>query len=110
MPVHRYCVGCQSRFEGRGLRCADCAARRQREQPARPKRRPGYNQAERERRARTVAAHRAVFGDWCPGYQRPAHPSTDLTADHIVSVAAGGSEGGDLTVLCRGCNGRKGAR
>jgi 5-methylcytosine-specific restriction endonuclease McrA len=33
----------------------------------------------------------------------------DLTADHVVPVAAGGPEDGPLTVLCRGCNSAKGA-
>jgi 5-methylcytosine-specific restriction protein A len=62
---------------------------------------------ERKRRAAVVAAHRAEYGDWCPGWQRPAHPSTDLTADHLLAVAAGGDEGGSLAVLCRSCNGSK---
>lgn len=53
-----------------------------------------------------IAAHRAEFGDWCPGYERAPHPATDLTTDHVQarSLAAG------LAVLCRSCNGRKGAR
>lgn len=70
-------------------------------------RRPEYTYAERQRRAEAVRAWRAEFGDWCPGYGVPAHKSADLTADHVVSVRAGGAEQGALTVLCRSCNGRK---
>lgn len=62
---------------------------------------------ERQRRAATVAAHRAQHGDWCPGWHTPPHPSTDLTADHPTDVATGGSEHQDLNVLCRSCNSRK---
>jgi len=66
--------------------------------------------AERNRRAAVVAAHRAQYGDWCPGWQAPPHPATDLTADHIVAIAAGGHPSGPLQVLCRACNGRKSNR
>jgi hypothetical protein len=60
---------------------------------------------ERERRRRAVADHRAIVGDWCPGWQgRPAHPSADLTADHVKEVAAGGPVHGPLVVRCRACN------
>jgi 5-methylcytosine-specific restriction protein A len=64
-----------------------------------------------ERRRRVVAEHRATIGDWCPGWERhPAHPSADLTADHLVEVAAGGLESGPLVVRCRSCNGARSAR
>ena len=63
--------------------------------------------AETRRRAQAVAHHRAVHGDWCPGWRRPPHHSTDLTADHRTPVAAGGSEQGQLAVLCRSCNSTK---
>lgn len=70
-----------------------------------------YTAPERQRRAEAVAAWRATHGDWCPGWGgRPAHPSVDLTADHVTAVAAGGREDGPLVVLCRSCNGSKGAR
>lgn len=65
------------------------------------------NWAERQRRARAVAEHRTQHGDWCPGWHRPAHPSSDLTADHITPVAAGGHPHGPLQVLCRSCNSSK---
>jgi len=65
---------------------------------------------EDDRRAAAVVAHKRVHGDWCPGWQREPHPSSDLTADHPVAVGAGGDEGQALAVLCRSCNGAKGAR
>lgn len=64
---------------------------------------------ERKRRAQAVADWVAEHGHWCPGYGVPAHPSTDLTADHSLAVAHGGAQG-PLDVLCRPCNARKGAR
>ena len=59
------------------------------------------------RRRTTVTAHRAQQGDWCPGWRRPGHHATDLTADHVQPVAAGGAEAGLLGVLCRSCNSAK---
>lgn len=55
-----------------------------------------------------MAGHLAVYGAVCPGYNVPGHPSTDLTVDHIVPKARGGTDSVDnLTVLCRACNSRK---
>jgi 5-methylcytosine-specific restriction protein A len=79
--------------------------KRQRKQQVRP-----YTNAEKTRRAQVVADWRNTHGDVCPGWERDPHASTDLTADHVVAVGAGGAEQGPLTVLCRSCNGRKGAR
>lgn len=67
---------------------------------------PEYSYAERERMRAAVEAHRLHWGDRCPGYGVPSHPSTDLTADHVVPVSRGGT-GSPLTVLCRACNSRK---
>lgn len=67
-----------------------------------------YTNAERVRRAEVVAAHRVTFGNICPGYGVPSHvPSTPLSADHVLEVSAGGSEVGQLQVLCVSCNARK---
>lgn len=65
---------------------------------------------DRSRRKATVDAHRAEHGDWCPGWGVPAHPSADLTADHIDEISLGGDPTGALQVLCRGCNSRKAQR
>lgn len=63
---------------------------------------------ERNRRKAAVRAHIEAHGMVCPGYLKPAHPSLDLCADHVHSVALGGSPSGPLAVLCRSCNSRKG--
>ena len=61
--------------------------------------------------ARVIARHRGQCGNWCPGYGRDAHLAGDLTADHIVPLAAGGApfDPGNVGVLCRSCNSTKGA-
>ncbi len=63
--------------------------------------------AQIKRRAAVVENWRLTNGDTCPGYHTPPHQTNDLTADHIIPVAAGGPETGELGVLCRICNSRK---
>jgi len=103
----RPCLGCKQPVRGKP-RCGDC--QRVKDQ-AKRQRRPDLDDArERERRRRVVADHRAMVGDWCPGWERrPAHPSADLTADHVKEVAAGGRPDGRLVVRCRSCNGARSA-
>ncbi|GLY55203.1 HNH endonuclease [Lentzea sp. NBRC 102530] len=91
-------------------RCLSCAAVVDRGRTQGKRERRPYTHAERQRRAAAVDAHVAEHGPWCPGWSVPAHESDDLTADHVDPVAAGGAEDGPLGVLCRTCNGRKGAR
>jgi 5-methylcytosine-specific restriction enzyme A len=98
----RPCLSCGTLI-GQGSRCSGC----QRTAPT-TKRDTSY--AERMRRKRTVDQHRDEHGDWCPGYRCDPHPATDLTAEHLFPVAAGGADNGALTVLCRSCNSRRGAR
>ena len=74
-----------------------------------PTSRASWNRAERERRAAAVQAWVAEHGWTCPGWQRPAHPSRDLTAAHRVAVVNGGTTS-PLTVLCRSCNSRQGVQ
>jgi 5-methylcytosine-specific restriction enzyme A len=90
--------------------CRDC--QRTREQAKRVRRPDLHNDArERERRRHAVADHRAMVGDWCPGWERqPAHSSADLTADHVREVGAGGDPAGPLVVRCRSCNAARSAR
>ncbi len=38
--------------------------------------------------ARMLRAWRGQHGEWCPGYQRDAHPASDLTVDHVVPLAS----------------------
>ena len=68
--------------------------------------RKAVRNAEAARAAEAVAAHRARYGDWCPGWGRGPHRSSDLTADHVTPISKGGA-GGKLRVLCRECNGRR---
>ncbi len=104
MPPLRPCLTC-----GTLSRQARCPGHTRQVTAAKRARRP-YPQAERTRRAAVVSAWRATIGDWCPGWQVAPHHATDLTADHPIAVAAGGREDAPLTVLCRSCNSRKGAR
>jgi len=61
--------------------------------------------------ARVLRAWRGEHGDWCPGYERPAHHASDLTVDHVMPLAAGGEpfDVASTSVLCRSCNSTKGA-
>lgn len=107
MPL-RPCLDCGSLNVGN--RCPTCQAGRDRAKlRAKRERRPRIR-SEDTRRAQAVAQHRQAHGDWCPGWQRPAHQATDLTADHPHAVAAGGDERQALAVLCRSCNSAKGNR
>jgi 5-methylcytosine-specific restriction protein A len=104
----RNCVGCGRSVRGKS-RCQDC--QRAKDQAKRARRPDLHNDAkERERRRRVVADHRAMMGDWCPGWERqPAHQSADLTADHVGEVAVGGRPDGKLVVRCRSCNAARSA-
>lgn len=68
----------------------------------------GYGAQWRRTAATAVATHRAQYGDWCPGWGVLPHHATDLTADHILAKANGGTdEPTNVQVLCRACNSRK---
>src|SRR5215207_3508911 len=104
----RPCLGCGKQVRGKP-RCRDCTAALA---AAKRAKRPDLDdRAERNRRRRLVADHRATVGDWCPGLEdHPAHPSADLVADHVVEVAVSGLATGPLRVLCRSENSRRSAR
>jgi 5-methylcytosine-specific restriction enzyme A len=104
----RACLDCGKPVRGKP-RCRDCHANQDRaKQPRRPD--LHTDAKERERRRRVVADHRAMLGDWCPGWaKQPAHPAADLTADHVKEVAAGGRPDGPLVVRCRSCNAARSA-
>jgi 5-methylcytosine-specific restriction enzyme A len=104
----RPCLGCGRSVRGKP-RCVDCQRAQDRAKAAkRPDLHVDYR--ERQRRARVVADHRAIVGDWCPGWERqPAHLSADLTADHVKEVANGGDPRGRLVVRCRSCNAARSA-
>jgi hypothetical protein len=103
----RPCLDCAKPVRGKP-RCRDCQTTR--DKAKRAKRPDLDDHRERERRRRVVADHRAIVGDWCPGWERkPAHPSADLTADHVREVARGGRPDGALVVRCRSCNAARSA-
>ena len=62
---------------------------------------------------RVIEQHVAEHGWTCPGdgAEHPAHPSRDLTADHIQPVKLGGAplDRANLRVLCRSRNSAGGA-
>jgi 5-methylcytosine-specific restriction enzyme A len=104
----RRCMDCPTLVRGKP-RCTNC--QRVKDQAKRAKRPDLYSDAaERERRRRVVAEWRIMMGDFCPGWSgQSAHPSADLTADHIREVAAGGRPDGKLVVRCRSCNAARSA-
>jgi 5-methylcytosine-specific restriction enzyme A len=108
VTLRRACLGCGKLGRWRS-RCPRCQARvDKRKATTRPD--LHNDRAERRRRAQAVADHRAIVGDWCPGWAgRPAHAAADLTADHVREVAAGGRPGGRLVVRCRSCNAARSA-
>ena len=106
----RPCLGCGCQVRGKP-RCVDCERDYQRAKRAKH---PDLytDAAERRRRARVVADWRIMMGDLCPGVKelsRPAHYSSDLCADHVREVAAGGRPDGKLVVRCRSCNAARSA-
>ncbi|GAA2681771.1 hypothetical protein GCM10010428_49540 [Actinosynnema pretiosum subsp. pretiosum] len=111
MSLPRTCTtpGCAELAVYRG-RCAGCAVEVERQQRSTVPTKLARTWRERRRRADVVAEHRAALGDWCPGWQRPGHRSTDLVADDVVPVALSGRPSAELRVLCRSCNSRKGTR
>ena len=106
----RPCLDCGKTVRGKP-RCGSCTAKQARAKAAK---RPDKNtNQEIQRRRRAVAYWRATVGDWCPGVpelDRGAHPAANLTADHVIEVAAGGLESGPLVVRCGPCNTAKAAR
>src|SRR4029450_2539685 len=85
-------------------RCEPCRETYERNKSRRRRR----TASERTRRQDLIAAHVRVHGWTWPGYGCPPHPSGELTADHVLAVARGGSEEGAIRVLCRSCNSRRG--
>lgn len=63
---------------------------------------------------RMIARHVGEFGWVCPGdgVEHPAHPSRDLTTDHVQALEDSGApfDPGNTQVMCRSRNSAKGAR
>lgn len=94
------CIDCGQPCLPRYQRCPTHTALHRRQQAKARSR-------EAARARAVVAAWRAEHGNWCPGWQRPPHEATDLTAQHEAPFILTGG-GGPLTVLCRSCNTREG--
>lgn len=102
VPGLRPCIDC--RRPTMGTRCPACHAAYQ--APARAV----YDDPRWHALSqRTVRDWIATYGPVCPGYGRPPHVSHKLTGDHRIPIAQGGEpfDPRNVTVLCRGCNGRK---
>jgi hypothetical protein len=95
--IRRPCLTC-GQPTASGSRCPTCEADRQRRRNAR---RPQYRGNWPKVSRAAIVAHVAAHGWVCPGYGVSAHASTDLTADHQHDHS--------VAVLCRSCNGRRGA-
>lgn len=102
----RPCLDCGT-LTDRGSRCPTCTRPVERARTHAKRQRRPHLAAEDRRRADVVTAWRAAYGDWCPGWNREPHASSDLTADHVNSFAVTGREDGPLAVLCRSCNSAK---
>ena len=63
---------------------------------------------------RMIARHVGQYGYRCPGDgpEHPAHPTRDLTLDHILALIDGGApfDPANTRVLCRSRNSANGAR
>jgi hypothetical protein len=63
---------------------------------------------------RMIARHVGQFGCVCPGDgpEHPAHPSHDLTTDHVQALMVGGArfDPANTRILCRSRNSELGAR
>lgn len=111
--VLRPCLGTKGKPCGRPCykpRCPACL--RDYERDYKKTARPEYDYRERKRREQVVKEYRERYGEVCFGWRRRPHPTgptNPLTADHVIPVAAGGRESGDLGVLCLSCNSAKGA-
>ena len=75
-----------------GVGVSRCPEHELPEKPRDPRYDSAWGRHSRQVRREWVAEN----GNLCPGWQVPAHPSTDLVLDH------------DVGVLCRVCNGVKG--
>lgn len=107
--ARRPCLHCK-RLTSNPSRCDTCAAawQAQRDRNRGSAHQRGYTSAYRRQAAQVLAEHRARQGEWCPGWRVPGHTASDLTVDHVIPLARGGThDRANLSVLCRGCNSRK---
>ncbi len=107
--VLRPCLDCGKPAQGNRCELHRRSKRDAMNRPTAPN--PAYDSAWRKVVRKVVTNHVLTHGWTCPGYGRNPHPSTDLTGDHVVSLADGGaSVAANVRILCRSCNSRKGKR
>lgn len=105
----RFCLTCFQPTTD-GTRHTACQAERNREaeQQRGTRHERGYDYRWTTISTAVLKEHRDRYGDVCPGWQREAHPATDLTVDHVIPKSAGGGDDrANLQVLCRSCNSSK---
>jgi 5-methylcytosine-specific restriction protein A len=107
--ARRPCLTC-ARLTSNPSRCdvhaAEYAKQRDRQRGSAHSR--GYTQQYRVLARQVLSEYRASNGERCPGWQVPPHGSADLTVDHVIPLARGGThDRSNLAVLCRRCNSRK---
>lgn len=112
MALLHICPTCQ-RLTNRSGRCPTCTRQHNHDRNAQ-RRDSGHTSPAWQRTSRdTLTTWRAEHGDWCPGDEHhPAHPTTDLTVDHIHPISKGGSltNQANLRVVCRSANSSKATR
>lgn len=105
----KFCLGC-GELTTNGSRCPPCQTKLNKEIETRrgSRHQRGYGSQWAAISKKALADHRAKHGNTCPGWQRPPHPATDLTTDHILPKALGGTDHPqNLQILCRPCNSAK---
>src|SRR5262249_47217281 len=99
------CLDCYAVTTNR-TRCVACAAKKKgvaaglRPAP----RQPAYAQSRWRTLSKRIRDEWVAEHGWvCPGWRRPAHPSRDLTVDHVVQLIDGGAafDRSNLRVVCR---------
>lgn len=107
--IPKPCLGCRKPTTRPGSRCSNCAPAwtRQRDQRRGTVVERGYDSEYQKARAAVIRAQ-----PWCsaPGCMHPGSPDNPLTADHVVSLALGGTNDlANLRTMCRFHNSQRGA-
>jgi 5-methylcytosine-specific restriction endonuclease McrA len=91
--------------------CLDCGRISQGSRcPAHRSERKAIRNADRSIARAVVEAHPSCQCTGCGLHEGACLATEDLTAEHVVPLAAGGTNEGERRTLCRRCNSSKGAR
>jgi hypothetical protein len=106
--------GCTNEQGPKGYCIERCASRKQRARARSSPTNAARTTEVRKHRATAILDYLEANGGraTCPGWGVPPHDCApeDLTADDPVPIAKGGDPLQPVVPMCRGCNGRKGAR